>query len=108
MRRLTAQDFHRPQAIHAGVVVIRSNTIDMPGAVDRRKPVELFAALPPPARLALHEAVLDEILEERVVSSRGRQVPRGVKRKMSNYPLRPRASQPIVRTDFIAAIQIVM
>jgi hypothetical protein len=52
--------------------------------------------------------VLDEILEERVVSSRGRQVPRGVKRKMSNYPLRPRASQPIVRTHFTAAIQIVM
>ena len=34
--------------------------------------------------------MLNEILEERVVSSRGRRVPRGVKRKMSNYPLRPR------------------
>jgi hypothetical protein len=34
--------------------------------------------------------VLAEILEERVVSSRGRQIPRGVKRKMSNFPLRPR------------------
>jgi hypothetical protein len=61
---------------------------------------------PPPARLALHEAVLNEILEERVVSSRGRRVPRGVKRKMSNYPLRPRAAQPTLRIDFIAAIQI--
>ena len=42
--------------------------------------------------------MLDEILEERVVSSRGRQTPRGVKRKMSNFPLRPRfvsASDPI-------------
>jgi hypothetical protein len=42
--------------------------------------------------------VLDEILEERVVSSRGRQIPRGVKRKMSNFPLRPRhvsATDPI-------------
>src|SRR5215203_2522070 len=38
---------------------------------------------PPRCRRALHEAVLDEILEERVASSRGRQVPRGVKRKMS-------------------------
>src|SRR5215207_3110324 len=37
----------------------------------------------PRRRHALHEAVLDEILEERVASSRGRQVPRGVKRKMS-------------------------
>ena len=62
---------------------------------------------PPRAKLALHEAVLNEILEERVVSSRGRRVPRGVKRKMSNYPLRPRASQPIIRIDFTTAIQIV-
>jgi hypothetical protein len=51
--------------------------------------------------------VLDEILEERVVSSRGRRVPRGVKRKMTNYPLRPRASQPIVRIDFAAAVTLV-
>jgi hypothetical protein len=50
--------------------------------------------------------VLQEILEERVVSSRGRQVPRGIKRKMSSYPLRPRAPQPITRTDFTTAIQI--
>ena len=51
--------------------------------------------------------MLDEILEERAVSGRGRQVPRGVKRKMSSYPLRPRAPQPITRTDFATAIQIV-
>ena len=55
---------------------------------------------------ALHEAVLDEILEERAVSGRGRQVPRGVKRKMSGYPLRPRAPQPTTRVDFNAAIQL--
>jgi hypothetical protein len=36
----------------------------------------------------LHQAVLDEILEVPVVSSRGRRNPRGVKRKMSNYHLR--------------------
>ena len=36
----------------------------------------------------LRERVLDEILEERVVSSRGQKKPRGVKRKMSGYPLR--------------------
>ena len=51
--------------------------------------------------------MLDEILEERVVSGRGRQVPRGVKRKMSSYPLRPRAPQPITRIDVTAAIRIV-
>jgi hypothetical protein len=62
---------------------------------------------PPPAKLALHEAVLDEILEERVVSSRGRQVPRGLKRKMSSYLLRPRASHPTLHINFTAAIRIV-
>ena len=51
--------------------------------------------------------VLDEILEERAESSRGRQVPRGVKRKMSGYKLRPRAPQPTTRIDFAAAIRIV-
>jgi hypothetical protein len=41
--------------------------------------------------------VLQEILDERVVSSRQRQTPRGVKRKMSNYPLRPRHPWPTHR-----------
>jgi hypothetical protein len=50
--------------------------------------------------------VLTEILEERVASSRGRHVPRGVKRKMSNYRLRPRTPQPTIRIDFTAAIRI--
>jgi hypothetical protein len=50
--------------------------------------------------------VLDEILEERAVSGRGRQVPRGVKRKMSSYPLRPREPQPPTRLDFNAAIRL--
>jgi hypothetical protein len=51
--------------------------------------------------------VLEEILEERAVRGRGRQVPRGLKRTMSGYPLRPRAPQPITRVDFTAAIRIV-
>ena len=51
--------------------------------------------------------MLAEILEERAVNGRGRQVPRGVKRKMSNYPLRPRTPQPTTRIDFTAAIRIV-
>ena len=50
--------------------------------------------------------MLAEILEERVVSSRGRQVPRGVKRKMSRYKLRPRVPQPTTWIDFAAAIRI--
>ena len=51
--------------------------------------------------------MLDEILEERVATSRGRRVPRGVKRKMSGYKLRPRGPQPTVRIDFAAAVTIV-
>ncbi len=42
----------------------------------------------------LRQRVLQEILDERVVSSRHRRNPRGVKRKMSNYPLRPKHSPP--------------
>ena len=51
--------------------------------------------------------MLAEILEERVAGSRGRRVPRGVKRKMSGYQLRPRSPQLTVRIDFAAAIRIV-
>jgi hypothetical protein len=35
--------------------------------------------------------VLAELVEERVAPRRPRRVPRGVKRKMSGFPLRPRA-----------------
>ena len=41
--------------------------------------------------MRLHEAVLDEIFDEPVCSSRGRRNHRGVKQKMSNFPIRPRA-----------------
>ena len=51
--------------------------------------------------------MLDEIPEERVESRRGRRVPRGVKRKMGGYKLRPRTPQPTVQIDFTAAIRIV-
>src|SRR5271166_4986374 len=65
------------------------------------------ALFPPQHKKALHEAILDEILEEGVVSSRNRVNPRGVKRKMSNYPLRPRKRQPTRRIDFVKRIRIV-
>ena len=42
----------------------------------------------------MHKAVLAEILQERVVSSRGRRNPRCVKRKMSNFPTKTRCSTP--------------
>jgi hypothetical protein len=51
-----------------------------------------------------HEGVLQEILEERVVSSRSRQSPRGVKRKMSNWPLRKRGE----RTNVPLKVEIII
>ena len=43
--------------------------------------------------------MLDEILQDRVASRRGRRNPRGVKRKMSNFPLRPRHAKPLAAID---------
>ena len=49
-------------------------------------------------------AIVDEILEERCVSSRGRRIPRGLKRKMSGYPLR-RARAPTQAIAFPVIIR---
>ena len=62
---------------------------------------------PPRHRKALHDVILDEILQERVTSSRNRINPRGVKRKMSNYNLRPRQRQRTPRIDAAKRIRIV-
>ena len=56
--------------------------------------------------MAFHKTVLDEILEQRVVSSRNRRNLRGVKRKMSNFPLRPQHSKPLHRIDVQIAIRM--
>jgi hypothetical protein len=53
-----------------------------------------------------HKKVLEEILQERVVSSRKRHNPRGVKRKMSNFPLRPRGVKPLPPISPEKAIRI--
>ena len=50
--------------------------------------------------------MLDEILEERVASSRGRRVPRGVKRKMSNFPIRRKTNRALPTINLAEAIQI--
>jgi hypothetical protein len=50
--------------------------------------------------------VLDEILQERVVSSRNRRNPRGVKRKMSNFPLRLRTNTPLPPIDIKKVIRV--
>jgi hypothetical protein len=51
--------------------------------------------------------VLDEILQERVVSSRNRRNFRGVKRKMSNFLLRPRQTTPLPPINIRKAIRII-
>jgi hypothetical protein len=50
--------------------------------------------------------VLEEILDERVASSRNRRNQRGVKRKMSNFPLR-RGYKRSAQVDICSAIRIV-
>jgi hypothetical protein len=50
--------------------------------------------------------VLDEILDESAASSRNRRNPRGVKRKMSNFPLR-RGYKRSPLSDISATIMIV-
>jgi hypothetical protein len=56
---------------------------------------------------ALHEAILQEIHQEHVVSSRNSINFRGVTRKMSNYNLRPRKLQRTRRIDISKRIRIV-
>ena len=51
--------------------------------------------------------MLHEILQERVVSSRGRRNPRGVKRKMSKFPIRRRRARSIHSIDYGKAIRII-
>jgi hypothetical protein len=50
--------------------------------------------------------VLDEILEEKYSSSRRRRNPRGVKRKMSNFPLRRRTDKSLPPIDIKKAIRV--
>jgi hypothetical protein len=65
-----------------------------------------MALFPPAKRRAFHNALLGEILEERVVSSRNHRNFRGLKRKMSNFPLRPRHLKPLPRINIQKAIRI--
>src|ERR1700690_3805417 len=65
------------------------------------------APFPPRDRPALHRAVLDEILEERVPPRAHRRNKRGVKRKMSSFPVRRKADRPLPPLDIAKAIRIV-
>ena len=65
-----------------------------------RRTLPRVAALPPEDQPRALRAILVELCEERVHSSRGRVVARGVKRKMSNNPLRSRHRHPVQLADF--------
>ena len=56
---------------------------------------------------AFHERVLDEILQEPLACRRGRRNLRGVKRKMSNWPLCRRRATPLQAVVISNAIFIV-
>ena len=53
-----------------------------------------------------HNALWEEILQERVVSSRNRRNPRGVKRKTSSFPKRPNWSETLPSIDIQKTIII--
>jgi len=57
--------------------------------------------------VVFHKNVLEEILDELVVSSRNRRNPRGVKRKMSNFPIRCRGFKPLPKLNLKKAINII-
>jgi len=65
-----------------------------------------FLAFPPQQRRAFHDAVLDEILQEHLPFRRHRRNLRGVKRKMSNFPLRRRTDKPLPPINIKKAIKI--
>ncbi len=50
--------------------------------------------------------MLSELLDERVHSSRGMRRPRGVKRKMSGYQIRPRGPLPRDRIVLSSSVRI--
>jgi hypothetical protein len=73
--------------------------------------LRICAANWPPAQLSpsqhrqlFFNALFAEMLQDRCVSSRGRSVPRGVKRKMGHYPIRhpiPLPKYPLRRAAVI-------
>ena len=62
---------------------------------------------PPRRRKAYHDAGLDEILGERVIVRRGRRNRRGVKRKMSSFPVRPAGAPLAPLPDIQRRIKII-
>jgi len=66
----------------------------------RSRPWRSFPPQDLARRARVRALILRDLREEQVSSSRGRAVPRGVKRKMSNFPLRPRRRLPTRRPRY--------
>ena len=54
----------------------------------------------------MHSAILDELAEDRVVSSRGRRTPRAVKKSVGRYPIRARCTAQPTRVDFANCVNV--
>lgn len=72
-----------------------------------RRKLPTHNAIPPSGEESLSSGVLHEIPQERVVSSRIRRDFRGVKRMMSNFPLRPRHAKPLPPINLRKVIGII-
>jgi len=72
-----------------------------------RRKLPTAIAVPPRKRKTFHDAVLNEILQERVASSQNRRNRLGVKRKMSNFPLHRQTDPPLPAIDIATAILII-
>lgn len=59
---------------------------------------------PPEGRKKFHQTVIDEILEERVVSSRGKNNLRALKRQYMGYPKKPPNAKTKKRDDLITIL----
>jgi hypothetical protein len=67
----------------------------------------VFRPFPPERQAAFHDAVLAEILQERLPERGHRRNKRGVKRKMSNFATRRRTDKPQPPVNIKMAIRIV-
>ena len=58
--------------------------------------------------MAWYQSVIEEVLEERVVSSRGRRIPRGVRQRISQYRTRKRGPTNLIKgLNYQTAVAII-
>ncbi len=98
---LVKQEFYALLLVHAAIRHLMTDAAAQTGqaaqdlsfihavrVIHRRLPA--VGAIPPPGRAAWLQGVLRKITLGRAVTSRGKRNPRGVRRKMSAYPIRDR------------------